>query len=760
MPDEVSPSNTPSEGQEATPATTQPVVRKEREQFRALILGNPNYFGNVTDSPFQPVVPLNSDTTFEELKCVGFNPQLNQLEAVVWIKQDFGYGGDLCSPGTPEYVRFYVDWNNTGNFVDQGMTSFTAYDTPGDKPLEYAVTLQITPMEDFCFVENLPTVQAILSWNNPPPPNTPAPAFTPVWGNVLTGRIQIEPFELIIFSKLLEEAKVKLPEEFASALDLSQPIVTAKPKTLGVVERQTLYKDKAVPGHRFAFTEVQQLIANPGLTGSLMAPGFKGFLTELDVNLAELIEELLETDGDTTFEELTCIGLNPNQDLLEGTLTVKLPFGYSGDLCHAGSQEYVAFWIDYGSGFNYVGTTSVNVHDISTIPPEGLQYAVLLPVDFSGQRQPCQDGPKTAHVRAILSWEVPPPSNNPDFVPTWGNQLDTLILITPGPATQVSTSFIDTVGNMAVCDIDQTTGLASGSGVTAAFTANQSPFGGTIIITGFITNAPNVLAGAAPFKYQVSVRQLDASGLPIGPWQPLNNSFTITITQQVGGGLPTQFNLTQSIDPADGFYTYQEQIYTNAWRLVAGRVLAQWQTSAPLTGLWEIRLEAKAADGTPLNAGTILCVDGSTRNTVKVLLDEIAPTAQIAITGFTPGSTVVHPVTDCSAGPTDPATDCGKFQVGDVIFGTYSSFDEHFNLLTLSVLPSGNAVNPSSRAFPVVPTTGESGTWCLDTTGMAPCGYVVFLETIDRTIVNSGFIGFTNSDSKGFCLEAAMQTTP
>jgi hypothetical protein len=43
--------------------------------------------------------------------------------------------------------------------------------------------------------------------------------------------------------------------------------------------------------------------------------------------------------------------------------------------------------------------------------------------------------------------------------------------------------------------------------------------------------------------------------------------------------------------------------------------------------------------------------------------------------------------------------------------------------------------------------------WTLDTTGTAPCGYVVVLNVWDRTIVNSGAIGFHNSDFEGFRLK-------
>lgn len=709
-------------------APTPPPVRNERVQFRALILGNPNYFGTVKESKLPPVLQLPEDTAFEQLECIGFNPQLNLLEGVVWIKQSLGYGGDICSAGTQEYVRFYIDWNNSGHWIDQGMTSFTAYDIPGAKPLEYAVSLGITPHEMFCFYDNLPTVRAILSWDFAPPANTPG--FIPVFGNVVEARIQIEPFKLILFSELLKEAKVTLPEQFASVIDLSQPIAAAKPQVVSLTERAAEYKDRAVPPHRFAFTELQQALAHPGQPGSLAA---------LNVDLASIIGKLLETNGDTTYEQLTCIGLNPNLSVLEGTLEVKLASGYSGAPCTTGSYEYVAFWLDYGSGYTYVGTTAVNVHDFAHIPAGGLQYAVFLPVNFENVQQACQYGPKIASMRAILSWDVPPPPSNPNFVPVWGNRLDTLILVTPGAAAEGQIPYIDSVGDMFVCDIDQATGLATGTMVIAQAGVQQAPFGGEVTITGFITNAPNVLGGAVPLKYKVSVREAG------GVWQPLANTFTVDYIEQNGGVFPFGGTYTQGID-GGGYYTYRPQNYPNQWVVVTDNVLARWFTSGPMTGLWEIAIEAKLPNGTIVSGGTFFCGDGTARNTVIVDLDQRAPSANVAITGYSRGG-----------GPVQPASDCGKFEVGDVLYGTYSTFDpeSHFGGFSLGVSPSGNAVSPSGGAYPVVSTNGQAGTWSLDTHGMNPCGYVINLHVSDRTIANSAPPGWQNDDSKGFCLEAA-----
>jgi hypothetical protein len=296
-------------------------------------------------------------------------------------------------------------------------------------------------------------VRAILSWSVPPPPNDPN--FIPVWGEVHDTHIQIDPLQWIFIGELLKEARLKLPPQFAEALDLSQPVPAAKPQELGAVELQAMYKDKGVEPHRFALVEAQKLVSQPLLSESLMSQGFKGVLQGLDIDLAGLFGKLFPVDGDTRYEELECIGLNPNQDTLVGVIRVKLPNGYSGGPCTAGSREYVTFWADFdnnGSFETCLGTTSVNVYDFAKLPKEGLEYAVFLPVDLRCRRRPCEEGPVVVRVRAILSWQVAPPCSNPNYVPVWGNREETLIHIKPGPTCgqEGHTPIIQTVGCMFV----------------------------------------------------------------------------------------------------------------------------------------------------------------------------------------------------------------------------------------------------------------------------------------------------------------------
>lgn len=721
--------------------STKPVIEMERAQFRSLILKNPNYFGNVKVSPFKSVTSMMNNTAYEEMTCIGFNPQFDRLEAVILIKKEAGYGGGVCSNGTPEYVRFYADWNNDGNWTDLGMTYFNAYDIPGDKPLEYSVSLDIDPKKKWCAIQNLPKVRGILSWNNPPPANDPN--FTPIWGNLLNVRIQIEPLKLIPIVEMMEMVGAKLPPNLKNVVDITQDIPLLEPKALSIAEMAELYKDKGVPEHRFGFAEVQKMMTKPATTADLMKPGYAGLLEGVAVNIPALVEALLATDGDTRYEELKCVGFSNSWDTLVGVLTVKLPCGYSGDLCKKGSYEYLAFWEwdQIEQMWLYLGTASVNIHDISGIPPEGLQYAVFLPVDLSHHRRPCTQGASLVRIRAILSWEAPPPPTNPNWVPTWGNREDTLIHVKPGifvPETDHS-PFIETVASMGVDDIDSVTGLADGASAgTAAFTADESPFGGEIRITGRILHPPDsFIGGAQELRYKVSVRR---SGVG-ETWQPLSNSFNLKLSTLVGGIYTGPFNQLQQV--IDGvWYKYLEDYSGPDKRFLPIPLLAVWRTGGDMTGLWEIRIDAHDP-----NTGT----DWPGSQTIKVCLDQKAPKAEITITGFSRNS-----------GPIKEAKPCGKFQVGDVIYGNYKVTDDdgHFRVLTLGVLPGGAGwpsygatPNPSSRYYPAVPTTGESGTWTLDTAGMAPCGYVVHLWTEDRTIVNGGSIGWGNSGNVGFCLE-------
>ena len=145
----------------------------------------------------------------------------------------------------------------------------------------------------------------------------------------------------------------------------------------------------------------------------------------------------------------------------------------------------------------------------------------------------------------------------------------------------------------------------------------------------------------------------------------------------------------------------------------------------------------------------------------QVLLDNERPSADLTITGYQRDpDPVIH-----------PAVECGKFEIGDVIFGKYTATDQHFRAISLSVQPDPNPALPAPakpKPDPMGPTTYQAiptggvvnHDWKLDTEDMRPCGYTVRLWTEDRTIVNGGYIGWERGDYVGFCLFKASASAP
>ena len=719
----------------------------ERERFLPLLLANPNYFGNLENSKLQPVKKIAANSSYEELKCVGFNPQLNRLEGVVWVKQNTGYNGGICTNGSVEYVSFYLSYDNGATWLSEGTTSFPVYDVPGPHPLEYAVSVVIQPARKFCLVNNLPLVKAILSWNTPPT----GPFYNPVWGNTIEARIQIEGFQYFIdLPELLQAAEIKLPESIAGLVAEGATVKLQAPKALTAAELTQQYAKTDVPAHRFLNKAIQKAVLNPPKLEAMSS-----YFTELGINLSDVFGALQKTSGNTDYEQLGCIGLDEgtgSPDALVGTIVVKLPTGYLGNPCSTGSKEYVAFWIDWGSGWQWVGTSSVTVHDITSIPKGGLNYAVYQPVDLNAHRKPCGEGPVTAKVRAILSWDTAPPSNNPDYVPVWGNRLETVIFVNPGPTTAIGdfTPYLTGICTVPICDIDQTSGWAYPG-------AGDAPFGYTVKIFGHIPGAPLFNSPPPPLpKYQITVQQIDTStNTLIGVPQIVTDTYPLSITQEVGGGPVTNFGITQNAP--GGYYTYQEMNPSvNGWRIVfEDDLLGVWNTTGK-TGTWLITVTAwDATLTTQYPAGSEICPDGTTRKGVVIDLDQLAPAPTLEITGYKPGG----------VGPCISAVDCQTFTIGDVICGTYSVTDEHLGGFSLQAEPTpsptsgftidGVSGNGLSYPNPALPLSGtKSGEWTYNTAGLPACGYTIQLFTNDRTIVGCTGTWEDNTKFVGFCLVA------
>lgn len=702
------------------PARNVAEIPRERLRFRELILGNPNYFGTAPETDLKPITEISSQTSYEELTCVGLQPGLDQLQAVVQVKLNAGYSGTLCSGGSVEYVRFYLSEDGGATWTDEGLASFAVYDTPGPRPLAYAVELHAAISHRLCFFTNEPLVRAILSWNLAPPPGTPG--YTPVWGNVVEVSVAPSAASLIPIKEFLGDAELTLPDQLADAIDPAAQVQVAQPALPTLADIHRGYEG-AVPPRRYVFPYLTEQLTG----GAAVAPPEAGLpvsqLAELGIDLAATLTGIAEVDGDTSYEHLDCVGYDPGRDALTGVLTIKQSVGYGGGSCTTGSQEYVAFWIDWGSGWTYAGTASVPAHDYP-VPAGGLKFAVYQPIASGTHRQNCKDGPVQPAVRATLSWAAPPPPGNPFWVPVFGNQQEVIIQL-PAGAVQPYQPVFEAISHVPVCQIDQASGLT--------LPPYYQPFGGVLTVSGFIPGAPfRPLPG---LSYRVSVR-------PKGSivWQPLVSPFDVTCTQYPG----VQVAVKQTPD-AQGFFPYLEDDNPSNWRRVVDDILGLWITGQPMDGLWEILLEGRDPIGNIYPAQVLSCGNGQTVGpAVTVCLDETPPVSALAITEFVRN------------GVTYPAEGCMRFQQGDLLIGTYSATDLHFRYLELILDPPnllGVAPSPS-QVLPVAPSTGVSGTWQLDTTNLDPCGYVVRLPSWDATIVSGGGSGWESPElAVGFSIQ-------
>jgi hypothetical protein len=679
---------------------------RERGFFKGLLLTNPNYFGNLAESPFEPVLPLIGSTFYEQLGCVGYHPQQRRLEAVVYVNQPSGYGTDVCGPGTPEYVRFYLSFDGGATWQDQGMTSFQAFNIPegtdGAKRLEYAVTLPVHVPSRFCFFDPLIRVRAILSWNNPPPANQPN--WPPIWGNVREATILLEPFRFLPWPDFLEISSIKLPPDLADVLDLETPIHTKK-QSLGAVELSRLYRGQDVPVHRFAFKELASFVS---AQTTLSAEAFTALLPgiKLDPGILDLL--FPKTDGNTSFEELRCIGLDPNTpDTLVGVIQVKKLSGYSGGPCTDGSREYVTFWADFdgnGSFETCLGTANVSVYDVSNTPQDGVYYAVRLPVNLEPYREACRQGPTVVRIRAILSWNVAAPCANPNHVPTWGNREETLIHI--APSAQAPAGKIAILGGIPVFHIDDTSGLTTATAVFATNNLAPDSLGRPCPFAGRVTVQGSPLLG---HSYLVEVTPVDNMGNPIGAPAPVVTNLVLTRSDGT-----THVHTANPVTHRFAYLDFTQNVNS---------VLAQWDSADDAR--WQVKLST--FDG----GGFLVGVD-----THLLQLDNTAPEVAIEIT--------------------TGVGNCGKFDIGVVLSGTFVARDDNLGSYSLGVEP---VINPPGVGVPV-PSSGLTNTapapgdaWSLDTTGMESCGYIIRVVASDRAIVNSQAVGHHVSDSAGFCLE-------
>lgn len=696
-----------------------------------------------------------SNTFWEQLTCVGFNPIMSQLEAVVSIKQATGYSGNLCSMGSTEYVAFFVDWEDGAGYQLVGWTSFKVSDIsdvpPGPQhPLQYMVYY---PLDDklhrkCCNTAVLPKVRAILAWNQIPS----SPDYLPIFGNRLETTIQIRPSKSIlcllkniaikadINKKIVEDQSIKSSLSSMENIDINADLCGFNFPNVKLEEIAQAYKRAGVDDHRTVFSVVYPLIKGGDALQFVSTIHDKVSIEKADINLSKVINALavILPQGNTTYEEVICAGLNTSSDILGAVVHIKKPLGYSGGLCKKGSIEYVAFWADWdnnGTYDNYLGTASIEVHDIDKFPEEGLYYSVMLQANFTDRLKTCKE-PNTIRLRAVLSWAVPPSTTDPNDLNYWGNRRDVVVQIRPGVANDGLSDLIYDVGNVPLPSISPVTHLAYPSAVILANCSQlgDRPFGGSVRIGGRIYNT----GGPGTVHYQVQYAP-HGSGiwLPVAttqtwelmhpnPFDPLYPEEVVTMTN------------------ADGWFPYMENPLATPPIFERTSLLAVWQTDT-LNGLYDLRLAY--TEDYPITPTSLIHYS----NIVTIVLDNVNYVAS------TTPNLVVDPTSTLDI--VIDGGDCHTYDKGAQISGHLRALHSYFWLWTLDLQPAthihGTQASPPCRSYAAIADNGDANAqWSLDTSNLDKCGYTLTVWAYDRAIINSNAaLTHWNRKSVGFSVK-------
>lgn len=681
-------------------------IPQERSHFQFMLAKNPNYFGNIPGSKLKPNLKLISDTSFEQLTCVGYNPDTTDMEATFSIKQSSGYSGSLCQTGSLEYVRFYLDFHDGNGFIDQGSVAVNVHDIPADKdcqgksifPLKYVATLKKkTNKFSNCANPVLPTLRAILSWGQDPPANSPG--WQPVWGSVMNSDVQLKPIKFT-FPWPIEHLDIsdylQLATDFPNLttnqiLDIAQIDINQlkpQPKPEPLMDFIKKSEKMRVPALRFAYKSVQKMVKYPTSEITMLQ---KETYNLAKINVSELIDKYsilfpIDTSkANVDYEELECIGLDYNTESLVATIKIKKNAGYSGDLCDPGSKEYVSFWIDWDDQceWQYLNTVQLNVHDIQ-MKGDSLSYSVSLPLNATHYRKLCSQ-PNVVRVRGVLSWNQAPSTTDPNKLEYYGNRVDAHIQIKPGFVIQPGDVFplFNIIGGIDVAHVSDLSGLTT-PGSFFAFNGlpvpTGAPFGGVIVLNG--PTFPG-------YRYRIKVTNLNTMA-----------SYYVNDTFTVVGFLPmapwVQYT-NQSVD-ADGYYHFLDPEKNTL------NVLSRFTPGTEDKLLVELEVDTVA---------------GVFSKTIQ--MDNTAPKITLTV---------------------NDEGDCTHYKKGDEIKGHFSVNDDYIDTWSFGTTWGGNETDHVnvSKNFSVLTNAGSH-----------PCGNVS-LSAVDKTIVNSQGVGHHVYASYNICL--------
>ncbi len=690
-------------------------VQPERSHFTHMLAKNANYFGNIPGSKLKPIFKLISDTSYEQLTCVGYNPYTENMEATFSIKKPAGYSGNLCQAGSFEHVRFYLDFHDGLGFIDQGSVAVNVHDIANKKdcngasilPIQYVATLKKkTSRFSNCRTPLLPTLKAILSWSVDPP--AASPTWTPTWGNVMNCDVQIKPswvfnpkdltvdlsnyFEIAAISPNLTTKQLLEITNVDVNLLLPQPV---NPSFTDLVNK---YDTLKIPTTRTVYKKVLNMIKYP--TSELTMVD-KSMLENLKIDIHPIIDNLIALPIDTSkanvdFEELECVGLDLATESLVATLKIKKKTGFIGNLCDAGSKEYISFWVDWDDkcSWQYVNTVQLKVHDID-MKGDHLCYSVSLPLDATFHRKLCAN-PNVIKVRGVLSWNVAPSTTNPNKLEYYGNRIDSHVQIKPGKPLNPNDikPLFNIIGGIDVDHVNDATGLTS-AGAFFAYNGVAVPtgasFGGIVVVNG--PSFPG-------YRYKIKI-----TNLLEGTFTYASNAFTVVGYINSGtGGAVNQYT-TQTPD-AGGYYPFlnPEQNTLN--------VLARFAPGTDDKFLVEMEVD------------TISGVFSK-----RIQMDNTWPVIQLNV---------------------NDGGDCTHYTKGDTITGNFYVYDKNiYSWNFASTWGTGTAAAAGTTNTPPMP----SNSFSIVTPGNAyPCGSIS-LSAVDKTIVDSQSVGHYAHASYAICLK-------
>lgn len=585
-------------------------VEFERAYFKELITKNPNYFGTITDKAlveaFPAVSEMKYNTKYEKLVCVGLYPEDDLLEAVIEVKLPYGFNGSLCQQGSKEYVSFFIDYNDGAGYVSVGAPAEVGVHNISfvdGGHLYYAVKRSFIPKEILgCSTPQIVKLKAILSWESIPT----GPDYVPSWGNALEVDVQIRPkikgltlrpiplIELQAADKFIVIGdKMEIKEFIDKSIEVEEGIIKE-----GKVEKERLEFKKLVAKNPNYFGSISKSAEKDVIMKAVykLPPETVGdLLPKLAVN-PDMLVPVNPVDPKTRYEELKCVGLHPEDDLLEAVIEVKLPYGFNGNLCTLGSKEYVAFYVDWGAGYQHVATSTVGVHDIPEVDDKHLFYAVNAKIPDIEEKLKTCDHENIVKVKAILSWNVDPTPYGSTYSPTWGNVLLRDIQIRPedGANAQCRIEIINEVhvDDIVQSGVDQGLAIKIDASNNTVVGTHDRPLGGMIACWGNI-NIPN----AAHYRFRYS----EDGG---STWK--------TVTDKRKARNILGWSITRSPDIQGWFSKSEYDTDVSNYSLTA---LVHWRSHGR-NGLFLLRLELADATKIPLPGQT---------HDVYIVLDNTGP---------------------------------------------------------------------------------------------------------------------------------------